>query len=423
MTIEANTILLGDVRDVLPTLPDKSVQMCVTSPPYWGLRDYGTATWEGGDAECDHMELRQPQSLAKLADKMAPRKNPRNPTRQDDEKINARSYRNLCGKCGARRIDSQLGLESTPEEFVTNMVAVFREVRRVLRDDGTCWVNMGDGYATSGTSVPSSNSNHKDSKVYGDVGPGFRTGLSYQGQPSARTAVSGLKPKDLVGMPWRLAFALQADGWWLRQDIVWSKPSPMPESVTDRCTKAHEYIFLLSKNGGKALLWRAVDTGEWSYAPDLSERITQASGAVVPRWRGFDYYFDAEAIKDDAVGGAPGNKSHKGKTAYENGDEKMRTKCGLTNVKSVERRNKRSVWTVASQAFSEGHFATFPEKLIEPCILAGCPPGGIVLDPFFGSGTTGQVCERLGRQWLGIELNPEYADMARRRTAQQGLGI
>ena len=290
--------IIGDSRDVLGTLEDRSIHTCVTSPPYWGLRDYGH--------------------------------------------------------------DGQIGLEETPEEYVESMVAVFREVRRVLRDDGTLWLNLGDSYASG----PASG------------GQGKQWEGNNQRPP-------GLKPKDLVGIPWRVAFALQADGWYLRSDIIWHKPNPMPESVTDRPTKAHEYVFLLSKSAR--------------------------------------YYYDAEAIKETATGRAPGNKTHKHTAAYENGDERSRTKGGLLNVGAVDTRNKRTVWTVPSRPYSGAHFATYPPDLIKPCIMAGAPAGGWVLDPFFGSGTTGRVAEDLGRRWIGIEGNPDYRSLIDARTAQRGL--
>lgn len=357
-------IITGDVRDVLPTLESESVQMCVTSPPYWGLRDYGTATWEGGDADCMH---RIPATGSTQ-------------NKGNNGKIGS-PFIGDCGICGARRIDAQLGLEPTPDEYVANMVAVFRDVRRVLRDDGTCWVNMGDSYACAGLGGPqrdcSGGFSGKDQGTRGRQGYSAASGANIN-----KRVPNNIKPKDLVGMPWRLAFALQADGWYLRQDIIWHKPNPMPESVTDRCTKAHEYIFLLSKSAR--------------------------------------YYFDADAIKEDGSGKRSGNTKHK----YVGVDDPVhRTKQGLLAEHWIirEKVNKRSVWTVQSQPYADAHFATFPEKLIEPCILAGSRPGDVVLDPFFGSGTTGQVCERLGREWLGVELNQEYAGMARRRTSQRGL--
>ena len=267
-----------------------------------------------------------------------------------------------CGKCGAVRIDSQIGLEATPDAYVAKLVAVFREVRRVLRDDGTLWLNLGDSYASGGrTTYRSGASQNKGQHVQNDM-------------PRPVDA-PGTKPKDLLGIPWRVAFALQADGWYLRQDIIWSKPNPMPESVTDRCTKAHEYIFLLSKSAR--------------------------------------YFYDADAIKEDGALRQSGNTQHK----YVSDDPLHRTKAGLINIRQnvYDRVNKRSVWEVASQPFAEAHFATFPPDLIEPCIKAGCPKGGIVLDPFGGAGTTGLVADRIGRNALLVELNPEYLAMAERR--------
>ena len=305
-------ILQGDCRDVLKTLPDESVNCVVTSPPYWGLRDYGVA--------------------------------------------------------------GQLGLEPTPQEYVERMVAVFAHVGRVLRADGTLWLNLGDSYAraqetnvpqTKKGGAPSYPEHSKEGSSDGAVGRAERPGTR-----------SGGKPKDLVGIPWRVAFALQAAGWWLRQDIIWSKPNPMPESVTDRCTKAHEYLFLLAK----------------------SER----------------YHYDAEAIAEEAKRPeGPGNinHAHSQEGIYPDGAAQK----NLTKIGPRETANKRSVWTVTTQPFKEAHFATFPPALIEPCILAGCPAGGTVLDPFGGAGTTGLVADRHGRDAILIELNPEYAEMARKR--------
>ena len=300
-------ILIGDALATLRDMPDQSVHCCVTSPPYFGLRDYG--------------------------------------------------------------VEGQMGLEPTPDAFVTGMAAVFAEVRRVLRDDGTLWLNIGDSYAANrGYQVP-------DSK-HVDVG----------NSKGMKADAIGLKPKDLIGIPWLLAFALRGDGWYLRQDIIWSKPNPMPESVRDRCTKAHEYLFLMSKG---------------------------------PR-----YFYDAEAIKEDAI--------HEGRVVKASGPDAQNaqkgkfgaTAAGFTSHDTlVTNRNKRSVWTVATQPFSEAHFATFPPELIEPCILAGCPVGGTVLDPFGGAGTTGLVADRLQRNAVLIELNPEYAAIARRRIENDRGGL
>ena len=267
---------------------------------------------------------------------------------------------------------AEIGLEPTPDEFVAKLVTVFREVRRVLRDDGTLWVNIGDSYNAAGR-----------------TGHGTRVGdkqgsnrASSTGADACRPSVAGLKEKDLIGIPWRVAFALQADGWYLRQDIIWHKPNPMPESVRDRCTKAHEYVFLLSK----------------------SER----------------YFFDDAAIKEPETmkpqrrltprKANPNAKVH-GMPAYR--QQEGGTGGGM--------RNRRSVWTVATRPYKGAHFATFPTDLIEPCILAGAPAGGVVLDPFFGSGTTGQVAQALGRAFIGIELNEAYKPLQDERLRQTSL--
>lgn len=312
-----NEILFGDCREIMRRWAEQGVkaQMCVTSPPYFGLRDYG--------------------------------------------------------------VDGQLGLEQTPDEYVQNMVEVFRCVRDILADDGTLWLNIGDSYAA--------NRSYQVEQTKGGAKHGPAQAVNGRGQ---KASDYGLKPKDLIGIPWMLAFALRADGWWLRQDIVWSKPNAMPESVRDRCTKAHEYIFLLSKS---------------------------------PK-----YYFDAEAIKEPAVSEKPaGNKRHKYADAYAAGDsEEHRTKAGLLALAGVEwkTRNRRSVWTVATRPYKGAHFATFPPALIEPCIMAGSRPGDIVLDPFMGSGTTAEVAILHGRQYLGCELNEEYRGLqdARIRRATAG---
>lgn len=301
------TILIGDCRTRLEELDECSVQTVVTSPPYFGLRDYG--------------------------------------------------------------MDNQIGLEATPDVFVQELVQVFRAVRRVLKDDGTLWLNLGDSYAS-----------FRDGKATPDTTRGESTGtLVSKGKAKNRMAETftgtRIKHKDLIGIPWRVAFALQADGWYLRQDIIWHKPNPMPESVKDRCTKSHEYIFLLSK----------------------SER----------------YYFDADAIAEQATGRDPGNVSphkHEGQPFAE-------TKSNLVNIQAMDVRNKRSVWTVATKPFSGAHFATFPPDLIEPCIKAGSRDGDTVLDPFGGAGTTALVADRLNRNAILCELNPAYAKIAQDRLA------
>lgn len=308
----------GNAGEVLKRLPSESVHCCVTSPPYWGLRDYG--------------------------------------------------------------VRGQIGLERTPEEYVGRLVEVFREVRRVLRKDGTFWLNLGDSYC----GAPKGSNRGWDKSGLTKPGDGRPRSIEIAQKASIglRRSFDGLKPKDLVGIPWRVAFALQADGWYLRSDIIWHKPNPMPESVTDRPTKAHEYLFLLSK----------------------SKR----------------YYYDAEAISEPTT-----DEEYRTRAkirpatsvyAAQCHDGPQRTGLNLVNqVGGRLTRNKRDVWTVTSDPFPEAHFATFPPDLIEPCILAGCPEGRMVLDPFAGSGTTGLVALRHGRRFVGVELNPDYVAMARRR--------
>lgn len=316
-----NKVWFGDCRDTMRDLIAQGVkvQMCVTSPPYFGLRDYGH--------------------------------------------------------------DGQIGLESTPEEFVANMVEVFGLVRELLADDGVLWLNLGDSY-------------NADGRTGHGTRQGFKQGTnraSAEKADNCRPSVADLKPKDLVGIPWRVAFALQADGFYLRQDIIWHKPNPMPESVKDRCTKAHEYLFLLSKR----------------------ER----------------YYFDAEAISEPCSDDMQ-RRAAAGHTRGANGKVDA-SRCDADTMRGEHAkaidvskgRNKRSVWTVPTAPYSGAHFATFPPALIEPCILAGSRPGDVVLDPFFGSGTTGQVAQALGRQWIGCELNPDYAPLQEARTAQPGLAL
>jgi DNA modification methylase len=368
----AARILVGDVRTRLNDIPDNSIQACITSPPYWGLRDYGTATWEGGDTACDH--LGKPMATKANINKNCG-------TGNDVKNAEAREfYKDICGKCGARRIDSQIGLEQTPDEYVAEMVAVFREVRRVLKDDGVLWLNLGDSYAAQrgGTTPPAEtlaggqNGWMPDgSRVNRDRHDGYN--------PSRNASAIGLKHKDLVGIPWRVAFALQADGWWLRQDIIWHKPNPMPESVTDRCTKAHEYLFLLTKSA--------------------------------------KYYFDNEAIKEDAkTPPATRDKHGEGYQAdYPNGD---RFSAGERVWGADGKRNRRSVWTIPTKPFRGAHFAVMPEALVEPCVLASSRPDDTILDPFTGSGTVAVVALRHQRNYIGTELNPQYVDIARERITQ-----
>lgn len=312
-----NKIEFGDCRKTMRRWKDQGIkaQTCVTSPPYYGLRDYGH--------------------------------------------------------------DGQIGLEETPEEYIKAMVEVFRCVWDVLEGDGTLWLNIGDSYFGSGK------------------GPAGNFGITNDERNMTHTKSSalvpqGCKPKDLIGIPWMLAFALRADGWYLRQDIIWHKPNPMPESVTDRCTKSHEYIFLMSKSQ--------------------------------------KYYYDIEPIREPIKPSTDGRAS-----VRRSGDSKTRSKKHwgvphnpenvIVQYDEIKGANKRSVWSVATKPYAGAHFAVFPSDLIEPCILAGAPVGGIVLDPFMGSGTTAQVAQNLGRQYLGCELNPDYCQLQNIRTAQQSFGF
>lgn len=379
-------ILTGDSLSTLRTLRARSVQCCVTSPPYWGLRDYGTAKWEGGRVGCRHIDPNGPVN-APSAKSTLTTNGGRGPLPGDKYQHDRQAqFRGICGKCGARRVDAQLGLEATPEEYVSRLVEIFREVRRVLKDDGTLWLNLGDCYATGGGKF-----NSPGGGKQGQYWKGFRGEHAHDPKRNAavipvgphlqpnRMPIAGLKPKDLVGIPWRVAFALQADGWYLRSDIIWHKPNPMPESVTDRPTKAHEYLFLLAK----------------------SER----------------YFYDTDAVKEPAAtdwlnrGGSLLNATgwHTAARGHDTTRRDNRSDCDGAS------RNRRSVWTVATKPFKGAHFATFPPKLIEPCILAGSRKGDRVLDPFAGAGTTGLVAQGHGRKFLGIELNPAYVDMANAR--------
>ena len=367
---EHGTIYCGNSLDVLKSMADESVDCCITSPPYWGLRDYGTAEWEGGDAECEHKVGRFEYAV--------------NEKQVSNNGSAGHQAKDICPKCGAIRKDKQLGLEKTPEEYVANMVQLFREVRRVLRKDGTLWLNLGDSYLSDGKkemSVKEGSGIQADQRAKND---------DYRETTPTRNARyyknTNLKRKDLCGIPWRVAFALQADGWWLRQDIIWHKPNPMPESVRDRCTKSHEYIFMLTKSAR--------------------------------------YYFDNEAIKEPANYDGRKDTVMKGSAKYQNGyfptDVNTQSialkghKRWKENTDGVKVRNKRSVWTVTTKPYKEAHFATYPPDLILPCVKTA-KPDAVILDPFFGSGTTGLVAVQNGRRYIGIDLNPEYCAIAAKR--------
>ncbi len=380
-----NRIIQGDSRTELAKLPDESVNCCVTSPPYYGLRDYGTATWEGGEADCNHYDNSKGE-------------NANTGHRNHTAGVGNGIYKTDCLKCGAVRIDSQIGLEETPEEYVNNLVEVFREVKRVLKKDGTLWLNVGDSYASN-----VKGSGGKSLIQDGNIGSRF----------SPRRFNHGIKEKDLMGIPWLVAFAIRSDGWYLRQDIIWHKPNPMPESVTDRCTKSHEYIFLLSKSSKYYYDHEAIKT-------DSITNENRPSGVV--RNREFNYD-SKENNNPEAYLKADTPKTDK---RLRSSTFKKVQKIGhaLSSAEYVETigANKRSVWTVNTYPYSEAHFATFPEDLIVDCIKAGCPEGGIVLDPFSGAGTTALVARKLNRNYLGIELNPEYIKITEKRLRNE-LGM
>lgn len=372
-------ILHGDCRDVLRDLPDGSVHCCVTSPPYWGLREYGTATWEGGSWSCDHVvgEIRTGLGLAALGERYRG-----GGKKQSEPK--PMFAKGECPKCGALRIDRQIGLEQSPEEYVAEIVAVFREVRRVLRDDGVLWLNLGDAYASQGGAHGGRVDNQKGvgaKRVHGE-GAGDQT---------ARTAPSGLKLKDLIGLPWMVAFALRADGWWLRQDNIWSKRNCMPESVRDRTTRAHEMVFMLTKSGASTF-WAHRDQAGVREEPRPDYRwvhkITREETADRPvgwpeagkdiwrrinLWTGWDYFYDAVAIEEE--GDIPaGTRAAKGAAARS--DLKHVNGRPPEYYEYTGKRNKRSVWHVATQPFAEAHFATMPPAIVETCILAGSSERG-----------------------------------------------
>jgi site-specific DNA-methyltransferase (cytosine-N4-specific) len=324
----ANHVFLGDSRKVLKTFPEAVVNTTVTSPPYYNLRDYGTATWVDGDDNCSHLSDRSEYETNYENSKQSSNKGTQN---RDIIKYD------ICPQCGAKREDNQIGLERSLEEYIQQLCLVFDEVYRVTKDDGTFWLNIGDCYARGG-------------QINSDGRRGFSgaKGLGYR-----EKKVDGLTDKDLIGVPWRLAFELQKRGWILRSDIIWAKLNPMPESCTDRPTMSHEYIFLFAKN----------------------QR----------------YYYDHESIMERTVG------------------------------VEYPKRNKRDVWNIKVASYPEAHCATFPMELISPCIKAGSPEGGLVLDPFMGSGTVAQAAKQLSRKYTGCELNPDYYKIINNRLKQQEL--
>jgi len=346
--MKLNHTYQGDSLEVLKTFPDEAVNCVVTSPPYWGLRDYG--------------------------------------------------------------VDGQLGLEKTPEEYVEKMVTLFREIRRVLRKDGTLWLNLGDSYNSSPAGV----------NPGGFQGKAMTNNAEYD-KAQTRKKIKGaqigcIKPKDLVGIPWRVAFALQADGWYLRQDIIWHKPNPMPESVTDRCTKAHEYIFLLTRSAKYHYDHEAIKT-------PLKESSLQRLGQDIDNQTGGDRVPGKTNGKMKAVVGCNKHKNLEYNGQANHSFHRTRNQNGDEWESSDGKANKKSVWIVNTKPYKDAHFAVYPPDLIVPCIKAGCPKDGIVLDPFFGSGTTGAVAQRLGRKWIGIELNEDYIELASKRFKQTDMFV
>ena len=317
--------------EVIKTFPDESIDCVVTSPPYYGLRDYG--------------------------------------------------------------VDGQIGLEETPEAYIQKLVELFREIRRTLKKDGTIWVNLGDSYAGSGKG------RNKDG-THSEGGKQTTNSGSCEGLIITKK-LEGYKPKDLIGIPWMFAFALRDDGWYLRQDIIWHKPNPMPESVTDRCTKSHEYIFLFSKSE--------------RYYFDNREIMEECSDKQIDSYKGKERNGSGSKVErthEQGYSEAGKHRDNSGGFDYE-----------ISMKDGIPVRNKRDVWTVNVKPNKEAHFATYPEELVAPCILAGCPDNGLVLDPFMGSGTTGIVARKLNRNFVGCELNPEYQRMAERRIFNEGENL
>ena len=388
-----NKVYWGDCRDSLRQMKEEGikVQTCVTSPPYYGLRDYGTAKWEGGNKSCNHKSAK----IKSRYDYAMQEGSRQSEIAKNTKGTDASRWKNKCPDCGALKIDNQIGLEETPQEFIDNLVEVFAGVWDILADDGTLWVNLGDSYARVGGDS-SQKGRHWDNRKNNPT-----TGHNRNAKDM------GVKEKNLLGMPWRLAFALQDFGWTLRQDIIWHKPNPMPESVKDRCTKSHEYIFLLTKNPQYYFDYKAIQE------PAIYGDDDRASRGDSRRNTGMNHI----APKKDKRAG-------EGRISYEGKRTENNTSGGQESFVHInEFRNKRDVWTITTKPYSGSHFAVFPTDLIEPCILAGSRVGDIVLDPFFGSGTTGQVSQQLGRKWIGCELNKDYEALQNERVSQQGLEL
>lgn len=404
MNLPTLDIRIGDVRDQLREMAPESVQCVITSPPYWGLRDYGTEpqVW-GGNPICEHTWA---------ANKRAHRGGPqgatgalitRDTTARDA--VKDRSCGANCSKCGAWL--GELGLEPSPDLWVEHLVEVFREIRRVLRKDGTVWLNLGDCYTDGGRGNDS-----------GSTLQGSRDNQTESRKVAHRTQFKGLGPKQLVGQPWRVAFALQADGWTLRQDIIWAKPAPMPESIPDRFTKAHEYLFLLSKARRYYFNQDAVREPATGGAHSRGKGVNPKASPRVAGWQdgpGSHSAVDHARPKKEA-----GRDEQDLKTGPKFGREtgwrtKQNASFSAAVTELVPTRNKRSVWWIPSEPYPEAHYATFPTGLVRPCVLAGTKPGDVILDPFGGSGTVAEVALEYGRNAILIDLNPANESLMRDR--------
>jgi len=384
LTLELNKIYLGDALGTLKMLPAESVDCVVTSPPYWALRDYGTGEWIGGDKNCKHYR----DNKSKNAN-----------TGQKREGANSGDgiYKTTCLKCGAIRVDKQLGLEPTFQEYITKICDIFDEIKRILKGTGSCWVNIGDTYYGGGRNRGGD---------FEDMSVKQRSNRGTRGIDATTSFKWGdeLESKSLCNIPARFSIEMQNRGWILRNDIIWSKPNPMPESVRDRCTKSHEYIYFFAKNQKYYFNQDAI-------REPLSEiylKEKRPFGVLRQRLYVNSKYqkeeYGSQQFKNNYGGGGSGFKGHSG---YKSADGRL-----LINPLG---RNKWTVWTIPTASLKEAHFATFPETLIEPMIKAGCPQGGVCLDPFMGSGTTALVAKSLSRNFVGIELNPKYIEIAEKR--------
>lgn len=486
-------ILIGNAEDKLKELADNSIQCCITSPPYYGLRDYGTGHWEGGDPTCPHFRTSKYSENDQTGHKAM---------HDAGQAVGDAIYKTVCPLCGAVRVDEQIGLEETPEEYIDRLVAVFHEVKRVLKDDGTLWVNIGDSYATHASGGKNTSHNFKSADV------AVKNGIGTLHKPTALSI--GLKEKDLIGIPWMLAFALRRDGWYLRQDIIWHKNNPMPESVKDRCVKSHEYVFLLSKSPNYKFNYKDIQeqaiTNEnrlpgvvrnrlFNYNSkrnnnpeaylDVNNGIHSSDLKYITDSQSAKFRYECSKYSDTKHESSLREGMHKGRgegIIYKRYNEpsqdefvdfirsaissqELADKCDIPkttidhwyrkdgcgcvpsiedwvkvrellvdadNFESIDARltniteetdeigksndstlrNKRDVWTVSVSTYKEAHFATYPEELITPCVLAGTDENDIVLDPFNGSGTTGAVALRYRRKYVGIDLNEDYVGLA-----------